>query len=209
MIDVDGVKKHRHNSEGKPIHHTDEGIKNFHKWFGDSKVTDEHGRPQVVYHGSNHKFDEFKKTQGTISTIFGSEKVDRDGHFFTPDKSMASTFGDNVTSHYIKSDNQADLTGGYNDDVHDKLSSVGVGSRFMHNSYPSDVWEHFDEPHNIGKYLQKAEYDGARIYEPKVGDSPSGISHVVFQPNQIKSAIGNNGNFSKGSNKLNESSIYE
>jgi len=25
MIDVDGVQKHRHNSDGKPIHHTDDG----------------------------------------------------------------------------------------------------------------------------------------------------------------------------------------
>ena len=59
MIDVDGVMKHRHNSDGKPIHHNDDGIRNFHKWFGDSKVVDEHGRPQVLYHGTNNDFDEF------------------------------------------------------------------------------------------------------------------------------------------------------
>lgn len=52
MIDVDGVMKHRHNSEGKLIHPHDEGIHNFHKWFGDSKAVDDKGRPQVLYHGT-------------------------------------------------------------------------------------------------------------------------------------------------------------
>ena len=54
MIEVDGVMKHRHNSLGQPIHHTDEGIRNFHRWFGDSSTVDEHGRPKVFYHGSNY-----------------------------------------------------------------------------------------------------------------------------------------------------------
>lgn len=51
-IDVDGVMKHRYNSEGKPIHSTDEGIRNFHRWFGDSDSVDEHGRPKVFHHGT-------------------------------------------------------------------------------------------------------------------------------------------------------------
>lgn len=51
-IDVDGVMKHRYNSEGKPIHSTDEGIRNFHRWFGDSDSVDEQGRPKVFHHGT-------------------------------------------------------------------------------------------------------------------------------------------------------------
>lgn len=53
MIDIgDGEMRHTTNSEGDRIHDTDDGIKNFHKWFGDSKVVDKHGRPRVIYHGS-------------------------------------------------------------------------------------------------------------------------------------------------------------
>jgi hypothetical protein len=54
MISIDGVLRHRNNSEGQPIHPTDEGIRNFHRWFGNSETVDEHGRPKVLYHGSNY-----------------------------------------------------------------------------------------------------------------------------------------------------------
>lgn len=54
-IDVDGELKHRYNSEGKLIHHTDDGIRNFHKWFKNSSFTDEQGRPRVMYHGAKSR----------------------------------------------------------------------------------------------------------------------------------------------------------
>lgn len=62
MIDVDGEQKHRHNSMGQPIHHTDEGIKNFHRWFGDSKAVDNHGRPNVYYRMTDSDRTEFRKS---------------------------------------------------------------------------------------------------------------------------------------------------
>src|SRR5574343_280268 len=66
MIDVDGEMKHRHNANGIPIHHTDEGIRNFHRWFGDSKTVDEHGRPHVFFHGTTGNIDKFNEnTRGT------------------------------------------------------------------------------------------------------------------------------------------------
>jgi hypothetical protein len=82
--------KHRHNSEGKPIHHTDEGIRNFHRWFGDSTLVDEYGRPKVVYHGVpalyNHQtdstplpFNEFTKTGSGL-------------HSFSTDKNFAERY---------------------------------------------------------------------------------------------------------------------
>ena len=51
-INVDGVERPRLNSNGKPIAQTDEGIRNFWKWFAGSKVTDDQGRPLVIYHGT-------------------------------------------------------------------------------------------------------------------------------------------------------------
>lgn len=58
-VDVDGVSRPAQNSLGKAIHPTDEGIQNFWRWFGDSKVVDEHGRPLVVFHGTKRDFDTF------------------------------------------------------------------------------------------------------------------------------------------------------
>lgn len=58
-IEVDGVDRPTRNSNGQPIHPTKEGIRNFWRWFADSKAVDAEGRPLVVYHGTNAKFDTF------------------------------------------------------------------------------------------------------------------------------------------------------
>lgn len=85
MIEHNGKMVHRNNSEGNPIHHTDDGIKNFHNWFGDSDSTDEHGRPKVMHHSVpalSREQDEntplpFKKFEKTNSGVFSfAEKHD-------------------------------------------------------------------------------------------------------------------------------------
>jgi hypothetical protein len=49
-ITIDGKERWTVNSNGAPIAQTEEGIKNFWAWFGDSKVVDADGKPLVVYH---------------------------------------------------------------------------------------------------------------------------------------------------------------
>lgn len=58
---INGVSRSTLNSNGKPIANSEEGIRNFYKWFGDSKVVDSEGRPLVVYHGTppNNVISEF------------------------------------------------------------------------------------------------------------------------------------------------------
>jgi hypothetical protein len=56
---VDGVERPAMNNNGKPIHWSEEGIRNFYAWFKDSKVVDEQGRPLVVYHGTSRSFNKF------------------------------------------------------------------------------------------------------------------------------------------------------
>lgn len=68
-VNVDGVERPALNSDGKPIHWSVEGVRNFWRWFGDSKVVDGAGRPVAVYHGTDRKFSKFntkKTTQGII-----------------------------------------------------------------------------------------------------------------------------------------------
>lgn len=96
MIEVDGVMRHRHNSLGQPIHHTDEGIKNFHRWFGASKAVDEHGRPKVYYHGTSTKFDEFK-----LGVVPPMGKSDSQGFYFTDSESYANQYGNNIKRVYL------------------------------------------------------------------------------------------------------------
>ena len=91
-IDIDGVKKPALNSEGNYLGKTEEEIRNFYKWFGDSKVVDEEGKPLVVYHGTTEKFDEFNKEKiGEGSGNYGHYGY---GFYFTPYKNYAKSYGE-------------------------------------------------------------------------------------------------------------------
>ena len=58
-IEVSGKTKPTTNSLSQPIAKTLEHILNFWKWFGDSKLVDNQGRPIVCYHGTYVKFSKF------------------------------------------------------------------------------------------------------------------------------------------------------
>lgn len=60
-IVVDGVERTVYNSNGDKIADSAEALTNFWRWFGDSKVVDEQGRPLVVYHQTSEKFDTFMR----------------------------------------------------------------------------------------------------------------------------------------------------
>lgn len=56
----------------------------FKRWFGDSKIVDESGSPQVVYHGTTHKFAAFGDKRGNPENSLGV------GHYFTTSESDAA-----------------------------------------------------------------------------------------------------------------------
>lgn len=91
MIDVGGEKRHRHNSIEHPIHNTDEGIRNFHRWFGDDTL----GRPRVVYHGKNaHVY-----SGGEIESF--NTNNERGGTFFSNSPEIAKQYGERLYSTYV------------------------------------------------------------------------------------------------------------
>lgn len=74
-IDIDGVQRSTVNSNGQPIAQTEEGVRNFWRWFGESKVVDGQGRPQVVYHGTDTKFTKINMRKGAQGLFwFTSDK---------------------------------------------------------------------------------------------------------------------------------------
>lgn len=79
-INIDGKERTVYNSNGDRIAKSAEALRNFYKWFGDSKVVDGQGRPLVVYHGrrSETPFDTFR--QGVA--------------FFTNNRDVAQVFSD-------------------------------------------------------------------------------------------------------------------
>lgn len=88
-IQIDGKNKAARNSLGRRIARTEEGLRAFYEWFGDSLVVDENGRPLVVYHCSPNKgiqiFDK-NRIGNRDNGFFGK------GFYFTPKYYVAERY---------------------------------------------------------------------------------------------------------------------
>lgn len=73
----------------------------FKRWFKDSKVVDEDGKPLIVYHGSDADFNAFDMTKGRAN-------MDIQGAFFSPWDDNAAGYGGNVRAFYLSIKNPAD-----------------------------------------------------------------------------------------------------
>lgn len=207
-IDVDGELKHRFTSEGKAIHHTDAGIQNFHRWFGNSQTVDTTGRPKVVYHGTNSDVDQFSRVDG--GNMWGH------GHYFSESKQDASAYATgfhnritptgnaapNVVPAFLKMNNPFVMDAPLHNDTKKKIAShikenlddytwAGMKNRDIRQVLHQQFTGSQEQANGI---LQKIGYDG--ISEKSTTASANGATiHMVFHPNQIKSAMGNNGEF--------------
>lgn len=66
-IQIDGKNKAARNSAGRRIVRTEEGLRAFYEWFGDSKVVDENGQPLKMVHFSGNEFSQFDKNRTGIN----------------------------------------------------------------------------------------------------------------------------------------------
>ncbi|HAT76301.1 MAG TPA: hypothetical protein DCS19_05530, partial [Flavobacterium sp.] len=153
-IEINGVQRSTTNSNGKPIHSTEEGIRNFWKWFGDSKVVDESGRPLVVFHGTNAKFNKFKEDYPDNPKL-------KAGWWFTNNKELAKEYG-NVKQVYIKSINPVN-----NNNLRDTYSENGFDSYIYTPSGKNNMDSNFninvESPTQIKSATgNNGEFDGSK-----------------------------------------------
>lgn len=204
-ININGEVKHRYNSEGQLIHPTEEGIHKFYKWFGKSTAVDEQGRPRVFYHGTDASFDTFIPQTGKVSTVFGTEDVERQGHFFTPSLDFAKEYtkSGNVMKVYLKMHKPFDMRHGVSDTMYSTAEKHGLNPNWLISNHIDD-WERFDgeEGKNFKDFLDSSGHDSAIIFEPHGKESRE--AHIVFNSKQIKS-VHNNGNFDHSKDSINES----
>jgi hypothetical protein len=71
IIEINGKDRWTINSDGSPIALTEEGVRNFWRWFGDSKVVDEDGKPLVLYHGTTGDFTSFDLSKANPESDLG------------------------------------------------------------------------------------------------------------------------------------------
>lgn len=155
----------------------------YQKGEGVSKVVDENGEPLVVYHNSDNKFTEFDPTKiGSANDLgfYGS------GFYFTKNKDYASSYGENTYEVFLN--------------IRDPFianSTESSQASIMFNREDDSLIDYAGE--NYGNYQNNIESADGIIH-----DGPSyyrGGQHiqeyVVKNPNQVKSATGNIGTFSK------------
>jgi len=81
---VDGVMRPMCNNFGGRIAGSLEALRKFWRWFGDSYVVDEQGRPLVVYHGTGIRKSAFRREGGCAGV----------GAYFTDDYKVAKEYAD-------------------------------------------------------------------------------------------------------------------
>jgi len=173
-ITVDGIERSTINSDGKRIAPTREGIINFWRWFGNSKVVDKQGRPIVVYHGTKNIFDAFDESTNKYT-----------GFYFTNDPELADSFaGGNDADPYNGTGNIMP--------VYLRLENPVI------EDFENDSWDGMEKVIKKVKASNHDGYIGKNVYDVEFIAN----QYVAFSPEQIKSAIGNTGSFDPANNDI-------
>ena len=158
--------------------------KEFKQFFDDSKVVDENGKPLVVYHyspKSNGLFNEFDKKRITPN----DQDAPYNGFWFSgkPEEDMPRGI---VRAFYIALKNPASAEQGYR--VARKIkNNYDLNPKYKAANSLQDA---------VRIELASQGFDGIIHYTPE--ESPgTGGTWIAFEPNQIKSATGNIGTYSK------------
>lgn len=170
-IEINGVERTVYNSNGDRIAKSEPALRNFYRWFGDSKVVDEQGRPLVVYHGAGTKFDTFR----LISYYEGmtdDPKMIRPYAFFSSSKDVSKRFGKEVYPVYLKIENPSEF------------NESGANWNAI-----SQIQWFKNTPLNKDGIIVK------NIKEGNTGSLDAATDFIVFENNQIKSTD-NRGTFS-------------
>lgn len=149
---------------------------NFKVWFGNSKVVDSSGKPLIVYHGTRRNFKEFSNLS-PLNRIENTNEISKVGFFAT---------------------NRIDIAEGYSDDRfnpeskgHSKILPLFFSLQNPKRMPLSLFYKEASKDGNVfRKNLVENGFDGV-IAEGEY----SSVEYVAFYPTQIKSALGNNGDF--------------
>jgi hypothetical protein len=166
----------------------------FKKWFGNSKITNEDGSPKVLYHITPSDFDEFipggfPDKRGYLSSgnaIWLSPNKERQPAAHNISSSEYDfREGTNVMPLYVKMENPLVLD--------DKQSAEWAKEVFAKGSNEFPLLMNKDWV----KEIKDAGYDGV-IWTSPYSREDGTIDHeyIVFDPNQVKSSIGNTGEYS-------------
>jgi hypothetical protein len=155
--------------------------KAFRDWFGDSKVVDENGKPLVVYHGTNADFSEFDMGRGGAV-------------WETSDSEDVMWFADNVGRANAAARDAANVNA-ETEENYDAQTGANVRPVYLSMQNPKRVgMSDALDPAELADIIKQAKEDGHDGVILSPGEM-GGTDYAVFDPSQIKSAIGNRGTF--------------
>ena len=189
------------SSNGTHVHPTVDGIANFKKWFKNSKVKNQEGNPQIMYHGTLQSFDTFDKNK--IGSRFCS---DNEGFFAISCPKIASEYAEyeeglsvntpNVIPLFISLQNPLII------DKHflklEGMAEIGIRDCVI------DFWDNYQDL--ILTWSDERKSDGVLLIDSsKLKSDEFIMMSVAFNAKQLKSAIGNSGSFNPKSASLTDS----
>lgn len=188
-----------------------ESTDNFKKWFGNS-TTHTDGVPHTFYHGTSSDFKEFKSGHGNqwgnglyfirspkIASEYATGETNGVHSRIAPKGNAAP----NVIPVYLKMEKPFVMD---DDLTKETLNSI---QKHVNYSLKDHTWSgmknrdlrqaiHLNsDQETANKIIQKAGFDGIR-------EKHEHSIHMVFNPTQVKSSIGNSGAYSKDSNDITE-----
>jgi hypothetical protein len=234
-IMVNGILKHENNSEGQPIHHTYEGMQNFYKWFGKSKAVDKHGRPEVFYHGTKAEIQAFSNAfigKGTDAYGMGHYFINdpnaasayaTNNNLGTPNVvpvyiKMESpiVYGDDssfsasiIKKLIVGSNKHKEVLNDFGEVSREGLEKVLANAVSNYEDFPklqqmfmlfNDFYDERDAETFVANLQRASKHDGVLV------NFGTNTILTVFDPGNVKSAIGNRGTYSRKSHDLSEAS---
>jgi predicted ABC-type ATPase len=185
----------------------------FNEWFRKSQVVDHQGNPLRVFHGTLSDFETFKKPgyfgKGPKPRTAGRQELgNREMHFFTSDPDVASNYANTRKNEQTGMDEFMVVGWDINPNVMPVYLSLQNPLRM---TAEGGSWTRTVD--RIKSAYDSGNYDGVIVYDvvdwynanERMANDPAGFRrtstvYIAFKPNQIKSATGNRGTFSRRDN---------
>lgn len=158
----------------------------FKKWFGDSKVGDADGKPLVVYHGTTQDLTAFQSKAKSLN-----QPGNNHGIYFSADPNYAAAYAYRYAEGW--SGGARDHTGGNVMPVYLKIENPKVIAAKDGMTFDETYHSAYVSAEEIAS-LKEQGYDGIINHAAN--------EFVVFDAEQVKSAIGNNSDFNPESDNI-------
>lgn len=158
----------------------------FLNWFGDSKAVDPYGKPLVVYHGTTGDFNIFDPAR--IGQNFPTSKV---GFYFSNSPVRSGIYADSLVNAVEKWRPDSPFSQDVRNGANIMPVYLSLKNPFVVTTDTFSPEDFLDD--NYGKVVVEAKKSGHDGVIVNTKHKQSG--YVVFHQTQIKSAIGNNGEF--------------